>query len=67
LGAAFVAGMGVGALEDWSQIASYVAPGRSFRPDATRHTVYDRKYRLWRDVYERLKSLYPRLSAQSAG
>ena len=65
LGAAFVAGMGVGALKDWSQIARYVAPGRSFAPDARRHGDYERKYRLWRNVYERLKTLYPVLSARS--
>jgi xylulokinase len=64
LGAAFVAGMGVGALQDWSEIARYVAPGRSFTPDTRRHADYGRKYRLWRDVYERLKTLYPELSAQ---
>jgi xylulokinase len=63
LGAAFVAGMGVGALKDWSEIARYVAPGRSFAPDPARCADYDRKYRLWREVYERLKTLYPELSA----
>ena len=62
LGAAFVAGMGVGALDDWSKIARYVAPGRSFQPDPIRHAGYDRKYRRWREVYERLKTLYPELS-----
>ncbi len=67
LGAAFVAGMGAGVLDDWSRIDSYVTPGRSFSPDAARHAVYDRKYRLWRDVYERLKSLYPSLSNRPAG
>jgi xylulokinase len=63
LGAAFVAGMGVGAIKDWSEIARYVAPGRIFAPDPRRHLDYDRKYRLWREVYERLKTLYPELSA----
>ncbi|MDF2766504.1 MAG: carbohydrate kinase [Rhodospirillales bacterium] len=63
LGAAFVAGMGVGALKDWSEIACYVAPGRIFAPDPRRHLDYDRKYRLWRAVYQRLKTLYPELSA----
>ena len=65
LGAAFVAGMGVGALNNWSEIARYVTPGRSFAPDRRRHADYDRKYRLWRDVYERLKTLYPELAARA--
>jgi xylulokinase len=63
LGAAFVAGMGVGVLKDWSEIARYVAPGRSFAPDPARHADYDRKFRLWRELYERLKTLYPQLPA----
>ena len=63
--AAFVAGMGVGALRDWSEIARYAAPGRSFAPDPARHAEYERKYRLWRELYERLKTLYPKLPAET--
>lgn len=67
LGAAFVAGMGVGVLQDWAAIGKYVAPGRAFTPDPARHRALDRKYRQWRDVYARLKTLYPELAADSAG
>ena len=65
LGAAFVAGMGVGAIKGWSDIARYVAPGHSFSPDLARHAEYDRKYWLWRELYERLKTLYPKLPAKT--
>lgn len=61
LGAAFVAGMGVGALKDWGDIARYVEPGRTFTPDPRNAAVLDRKYALWRDLYERLRSFYPAL------
>ena len=61
LGVAFVAGMGVGALTDWSEIARYVAPGRSFAPDRRRSAAYDRTYGLWRELYERLRTFYPEL------
>jgi len=67
LGAAFVAGMGVDVLDDWSRIGAYVSPGRVFEPDPARHRAYDRKYRQWREVYERLRTLYPELSGPSAG
>jgi xylulokinase len=63
LGAAFVAGMGTGVLTNWSAIGRYVAPGRVFAPDPARRIAYERKYRHWREVYERLKTLYPALSA----
>jgi xylulokinase len=64
LGAAFVAGIGVGVLSNWGDIENYVAPGRIFEPDDSRHRAYNRKYGQWRDVYERLKSLYPSLCGQ---
>jgi xylulokinase len=61
LGAAFVAGMGVGVLKDWSEIGRYVARGRCFQPRASAVTALDAKYALWRDTYERLRGLYPAL------
>ncbi|WP_374378740.1 FGGY-family carbohydrate kinase [Dongia sp.] len=61
LGAAFVAGIGIGAIKDWSAIATYVSPGRTFQPDPQRHRQLDHKYRLWRDLYGRLKNFYPLL------
>ncbi|MBK8158391.1 MAG: carbohydrate kinase [Rhodospirillaceae bacterium] len=62
LGAAFVAGMGVGAVKEWSAIGQYVAPGRTFEPNAVSQAQLDRKYRLWRELYERLKTFYPALA-----
>lgn len=61
LGAAYVAGVGVGLFKDWSGIARYVAPGETFHPSAARTAVYDRAYAVFRESYERLKTLYPRL------
>ena len=62
LGAAFVAGMGVGVLDDWADINAYVGTDRVFRPDGARSSVYREAYGLYRELYERLKSLYPRVS-----
>ncbi|TDQ84124.1 xylulokinase [Dongia mobilis] len=61
LGAAFVAGIGVGAIKDWSAIADYVAAGRTFTPDSGAQAILDHKYRLWRDLYRRLRDFYPEL------
>jgi xylulokinase len=63
LGAAFVAGMGVGAFTDWSGIARYVGPGRIFEPNVGNRAALDKKYQLWRDLYRRLESFYPKLAA----
>ncbi len=61
LGAAFVAGMWVGVMKDWSAIGQYVTPGRTFAPQKRSQAQLDRKYRLWRDLYERLRTFYPAL------
>ena len=63
LGAAFVAGMGTGLLKDWSEIGRYVAAGRQFQPDPAAAAILERKYRLWRESYQRLQTLFPQLSA----
>ena len=66
LGAAFVAGMGVGALQEWSEIGRYVAAGRHFLPSQAAAALLDRKYQLWRETYQRLQSLFPKLQASAA-
>jgi xylulokinase len=62
LGAAFVAGIGIGAIADWDRIEAYVAQGQLFRPDPLEVERMANRYRLWRETYTRLKSLYPRLA-----
>jgi xylulokinase len=61
LGAAFVAGMGAGLLESWSDISRYVAPGRRFFPNPSATAILDRKYELWRETYRRLQTMFPSL------
>jgi xylulokinase len=61
LGAAYIAGVAVGLFQDWQGIGRYVEPGETFTPDPGRAAVYDRAYAVYRDTYERLKTLYPRL------
>jgi xylulokinase len=67
LGAAYVAGYGAGLLRDWSGIARYVEGGRIFAPIAAHRTLYDRAYANYRETYERLRTLYPRLDPQGEG
>ena len=62
LGAAFVAGMGTGALDDWSAIGRYARCDRVFEPDASRTEAYRNAYGIYRDLYRRLETLYPSLA-----
>jgi xylulokinase len=61
LGAAYFAGHGIGAFQDLAGVSRYVEAGKVFRPNAARKAVYDRAYANYREIYERLKTLYPRL------
>ena len=61
LGAAFVAGIGVGGIKDWGDIGYYVAAGRTFEPSSRAQATLEHKYRLWRDLYRRLRDFYPDL------
>ncbi len=67
LGAAYVAGYGVGLFKDFAGISRYVAAGRLFEPEPKTAAVYDRAYANYREIYERLKTLYPRLDPQGDG
>lgn len=63
LGAAFVAGMGVGAFRDWGEIERYIEIAAVVEPDPERHVRYQGLFALYREIYEALKDKYPRLTA----
>jgi xylulokinase len=66
LGAAYVAGVGIGAIEGWDAITRFVTPAATIEPNPANIARYGEHYALYRETYERLKPLYPRLAA-SAG
>jgi xylulokinase len=63
LGAAYVAGIAVDGFAGWDEIARYVHPAGVVQPDPANVDRYGRHYALYRELYERLQSLYPRLTA----
>ncbi|MEU0496486.1 FGGY-family carbohydrate kinase [Mycobacterium sp. NPDC006124] len=50
LGAAVIAAIGVGALDDWSDAARFVTLEAPIVPDPTRRAIYDDAYQTWRDL-----------------
>ncbi|QEX22880.1 carbohydrate kinase [Hypericibacter adhaerens] len=62
LGAAYVAGYGAGLVPSLAGVSRYVAGGRVFQPQPALAALYDRRYGDYRETYERLKTLYPKLS-----
>jgi xylulokinase len=66
LGAAYVAAVGVGALDDWEGIGRFVAPAGVVEPDPANAARYDEGYALFRATYRQLQPLYPRLAGAPA-
>jgi xylulokinase len=61
LGAAYVAGVAVGCFDSWDEIARYVRPAGTVTPNPANADRYARHYALYRELYEGLWPLYPRL------
>ncbi len=61
LGAAFVAGMGVGLFQDWGEIERYIRVEDVTVPNLEHHEHYRHLFGLYRETYERLKDLFPRI------
>jgi xylulokinase len=66
LAAAFVAGMGVGAFNDWSEIERFIELADIVEPDPTHRTVYDETFAIYRELYDRLKSTFRRIPTSRA-
>jgi len=60
LGVAFVAGMAGGVFNDWSEIDRFLASAVIDEPNPANTPVYDRGYAVYRELYERLKDLFPK-------
>ena len=66
LGAAYVAAVAVGALDDWDGINRFVRPAGAVEPDPSTAGAYGHAYGVFREAYGRLKPLYPNLQALQA-
>jgi xylulokinase len=62
LGAAFVAGMGTEIFSSWDEIEKYIQISEVIQPDFKNHAVYQDLYKISREIYDRLESVYPKLS-----
>ena len=62
LGAAFCAGMGVGAFTRWDQIEPYIKIATINEPNLVNHARYDKLFTLYLEIYQSLKDKFPRLA-----
>jgi xylulokinase len=61
LGAAFVAGMGVGIFEEWAEIERFIEVSGIVKPDPGAHQVYLRLFRIYRDLYDSVREKFKAL------
>jgi xylulokinase len=61
LGAAYVAAMGVGLFDDWSDIARFISQGPTYQPQSAAVSRYRKGFALYRELYTRLQSYLPEL------
>jgi xylulokinase len=66
LGAAFCAGMGVGAFKRWDEVERYIKISTITQPDPENHIRYQKLFGLYREIYESLKDKFPRLAEIAA-
>ena len=67
LGAAIIAGVGVGLFKDFAEGAErMVRPSATINPDMARHERYETIFPVFRDLYPQLKDLYLRLDGAIA-
>lgn len=67
LGAAFVAGIGVGLFDDWADVRRFAGVRRTFEPDPATAATYRAGYAAYRQLYDRLGPLFPTLQRIEAG
>ena len=58
LGAAFVAGMGVGAFDDWGDIERFIDIAQVIEPNPALAPLYETHFAIYRQLYERNKDLF---------
>ena len=64
LGAAFVAGMGAGMFDDWSEIERFIQVTHVIEPDLSHTSLYNRYFDIYRELYQRNQDLFPQLSQE---
>jgi len=66
LGDAFLAGIGVGQIDDWGSINEWVKVTDTSQPDPRNHDMYRKTYAIYRSMYEHLKTDFTDLATASS-
>jgi len=61
LGAAFIAGKGIGVFDQWSDIEAFIEIAATIEPDPAAHRNYVSLFNIYRELYERNRDLFVKL------
>lgn len=61
LGVAFLAGMSVGTFKEWDEVRKFLTEYRVFEPNPKAVEIYNKSYRIYRDIYRQLKPSFEAL------
>jgi xylulokinase len=61
LGAAFIAGKGVGIFREWDDIEHFIEISATVEPDPATYARYETSFSLYRELYQRNRALFEKL------
>jgi xylulokinase len=61
LGVAFLAGKSVSLFEDWQEIHKFLRDRQIYEPNPDSVKIYNKSYRIYRDIYQQLKPSFAKL------
>ena len=67
LGAAFMAGMGVGCFKDWSGVKKFYHISYTIKPDRAAHEKYKKYFNIYKKLYLNLKDVFYQLNELESG
>jgi xylulokinase len=67
LGAAFVAGMGIGQFKEWAEIERFIRVSNMVNPNPEAHRRYQDLFQVYRGLYDSLKEKFPVLHRAVGG
>lgn len=63
LGAAFIAGKGVGIFNQWNEVEKFITIATVTQPSLKNHDIYQKLFEVYLETYQALKPIYPKLSS----
>ena len=62
MGAAFVAGKGIGVFQDWEEIEQFIEITKVVEPNPKLQSMYGELFSIYRELYERNQDLFEKLN-----